>query len=105
MDYQSKKIAVEAIIRAVDYSPTMQYRKNQPQKSMSTISLSEYSTWLSYVYSILDIVANEIGSVASSVTLNQIKMIDNNDAASFASRITQIDQELLDLAKTILNQN
>lgn len=106
--YQSKQMVVDALLKVVSAAPSSQIKapyyyayylaQNQPR----TISNQDFSTWLNYVNSILDVSYNHTGLknvLSAKVNISQISLRSD---MPYEQRIERINNEILNLARGIL---
>lgn len=101
--YQSKQMVVDALLKVVNAAPNSQmqihcyyYYPNHP------ISDQDFTTWLNYANSILDISYNHTGLndiLSTKVNISQIALQNN---VPYEQRIERIKYELINLARGIL---
>ena len=105
--YQSKQMIVDALLKVVNAAPNSQmlatyYSSYLPQNQPRTISDQDFTTWLNYVNSILDISYNHTGLnnfLSAKIHTSQISLQNN---VSYEQRIERIKYEILNLAREIL---
>lgn len=108
MEFKNKHMVVDALIKVVDASPvqsksTTVYSdyNNYPQRY--NISMQEFSVWMNYVNSVLNVAYQYTGIPLILTTQQEILAVSNNYQASFAERTLQIERIILNLAQTILH--
>lgn len=106
MEFKNKHMVVDALIKVVDASPiqsksTAFYYTSGPQRY--NISMQEFSVWMNYVGSVLNIAYQHTGLSLILAAQQEILTASNNNQTSFAERTLQIERIILDLAQTILH--
>ena len=105
--YQSKQMVVDALLKVVNAAPNSQlqtayYSYYLPQNQPRPISNQDFTTWINYVNSILDISYNHTGLndiLSTKINVSQIAI--QNDVL-YEQRIERIKYEILNLARGIL---
>lgn len=98
MNYEIKKLAVDALLKVVDASPTRSCNGN-----FFSITKQQFDIWIEYVFSTLDIISDIIGSHRYISTKQKIQELVLQSTTDYISKIFPIVQILLDLAKEIIN--
>ena len=104
MNYQSKQMVVDALLKVVNAAPNsqMQAPYYYVQNQSRPISNQDFITWLNYANSILDISYNHTGLndiLSAKVNISQISLQNN---VPYEQRIERIKYEILNLARRIL---
>ena len=105
INYQSKQIVIDALIKVINAAPGLYSQRNylyHQTYQKSDISMQEFNTWVDYANQILDISYNHIGYNAILTTKIAIGQLSSQHGASFIQRVDQIKRELLNLAQLIL---
>ena len=118
MNHQTKTMIVDAIMKVVDSAPTkaqyayQQYATeyvNQPgnlYRSNVTyqtgVSKASFDVWMNYIASVLNLVAQHIGSSQQLAVLNHVQNIALQTDIDYNQKTTAICQVLLEFARRIL---
>lgn len=114
MKNQTKKVLIDAIYKVIDSAPTQYNLKNYPfyQNNYYTCNINnelseqEFNTWLNYACQILDILYNHTGLDFILSEKNKIFQLVNQChqlRIPYIQCVLEINKELLNLAKEILN--
>ena len=95
---KSKEMVINAIYKVVNSAP-----KFNPNYHNGDITIQEFTTWFDYAIQILNISYNHLGFNNILLTKEKIIRIYNQYGVDNISRVYQICEELLNLAKEILN--
>lgn len=108
-----KKYIIDALMRVVDSAPT---RSNSQYNSYQTNALyrvenskpyeitdESFKIWINYVFSVLNIAAQQVNSNLSYSVNKQIQSILYQNGADNATKTIEICRIILDYARNILN--
>lgn len=104
MDYQAKKMVIDALMKAVDSAPIKTNSRYLGEYLNGTtshhiVTKENYDIWRDYVSSILKITSRYVNV---DPCLMFIKQIDMQSGINYNDKIVLICQKLLELAKSIL---
>lgn len=101
MNYQSRQVVIKALLKLIESAPK-EYPKSGYFNQNSDILSHEFDNWLNYVISVLDITYKytELGIVLLSKM--KILQLSTQNELKYTQRVSQIKNEILRLAQTIL---
>lgn len=103
MDYQTKDMIINALMKVVKNAPTNstnQYAVYSPYQKTYDITKEQFDIWINYVYSILKIISSYVDV---NTCLSHISNIIADPYDAYASKINTICQKILDFARTIIS--
>ncbi len=107
MNYQSKQMVINALLKVINAAPTLYANNNlfynayPPVYSNSDISKQEFDAWVKYANQILDISYDNIGIDDILSMKLKISQISLQSGISNIQRIDQIKRELINLTQII----
>lgn len=101
MNYQTKQIVVNALIKVVESAPRWPIQSAYPHQN-NDISEQEFVSWITYVHSVLDIAYQDAGLIIVLPVKTKISMLSNQNGLQYIQRVFQIKDEILRLAQAIL---
>lgn len=107
MNYQnqSKQMVIDAMLKLVDSAPGIQLQRvafPYQLTQRNDVSVQEFNNWLDYVISIFDITFNytELNNII--LAKMRILQISSQNEMSYVQRISQINHEILGLARSLI---
>ncbi|MCI8285347.1 MAG: hypothetical protein HFE90_08820 [Firmicutes bacterium] len=106
MNNENKQIVVNALIKVMEGAPGSNSQKSyqndsQVQYQDRDVSAQKFSIWLNYVNKVLDISYSHIGFNDILETKIRISRLSSEVGLSNKQRVTQIYQEIFNLAQKI----
>lgn len=100
MDYQTKTMVTNALIKLVDNAPTMtayQYT-TYPQ---NYITKERFDIWVNYIFSVMKIISSYVDVNECLSSINKVIMQPNLNN-EYSSQVNSICQIILNFARSIL---
>lgn len=110
---QIKKTIIDALMRVVDSAPTRSNSQYNPYQTNSLYGIEtskpyeitdeSFKIWINYVFSVLNIAAQQVNSNLSYSVNKQIQRILYQEGADNATKTIEICRIILNYARSILN--